>query len=82
MFWGDAEGEGAIAIDVDVDAGVVELEVAIDVGQDRKAAELGFELVGEIRIVAQKLLGILASLAQPDIAVVEPCAALFNDIAV
>src|SRR5688572_6560679 len=49
-------------------------------GQVERGAQLRVELVGEVGVVAQELFGILASLAEPDFAVVEPGAALLYQL--
>ena len=42
-------------------------------------AHLTLDIVGDLGVIAQELLGVVAALTQADIAVVEPCAALLND---
>ena len=45
----------------------------------RCGADLALDVVGQLRVVPQELLGVVAALAQADIAVVEPCTALLDD---
>src|SRR5438067_1962658 len=45
----------------------------------RLLADLGLDLRGDIRVVAEELLRVLAALAKPGLPVVEPCAVLRHD---
>src|SRR5438067_1833189 len=45
----------------------------------RLLADLGLDLRGDIRVVAEELLGVLAALSEPGLAVVEPRAVLRDD---
>ena len=42
-------------------------------------ADLSLNVIGDLGVILQKLLGVVAALTQTDIAVVEPCTALLHD---
>src|SRR5258708_5507881 len=55
--------------------------VGVDGGVDGAGGEdLGDDLIGDWGVVAEVLLGVLAALADPEVAVIEPRARLLDDL--